>query len=219
MNTLVAFYYSSIGKKITVGLTGFLLCLYLIVHLGGNLLLFRNDGGQAFNTYAEILPSLLIIRIIEIILFLIFIVHIVTTTYVWIQNKRARGPEGYKVNHPQANSSFFSRWMFVTGSIVFIFIVIHMSQFWYPSRFAVGEVSMYNLVRAAFTDPFYAILYIIAMVLLAFHLRHGFQSAFQTFGWRTKKYVTTIEAFGVIFWLLIPLAFACIPAYFLLFSR
>lgn len=214
MSNLLKLYHSSIGKKFVVGTTGLLLCAYLIVHLGGNLLLFKDDGGKSFDMYAEVLPSLLVIRIIEIGLFAIFLAHIITGTYVWLQNRKAR-PTKYALNRPAENSSVFSRTMFLTGSIVFIFLVIHMMQFWFPSRFATEHVSMYGLVRGALQNPVYGIFYIIAMGLLAFHLRHGFQSAAQTFGLSTQSYRGIIEAIGAIFWLLIPLAFASMPVYFL----
>ncbi len=218
MNSFVSFYNSSIGKKLVVGLTGLCLCIYLVVHLGGNLLLFKNDGGAAFDQYAEILPSLLFVRIIEIFLFAIFLAHIVTATVLWILNRRAR-PTPYAMNKPQENSSFFSRTMFASGSIVFIFIAVHMRSFWFTSRFQHDAYpSMYRTVVTAFANPFYSGFYVVAMALLAFHLRHGFQSAFQTFGLKGAKFATLIEAVGALFWLAIPLAFASMPVYFLLHS-
>ena len=218
MGIFIELLRSSVGKKIIAGVTGVFLCIYLVVHLGGNLLLFKCDGGAAFNAYAEFLPNLLIIRIIEIVLFAVFIGHILTGTFLWILNKLAR-PQKYLVSRPQENSSWFSRSMFLTGSIIFIFLVVHAKQFWYPSRFLhTGDFSMYALVTAAFSDPGYVALYVIAMILLAFHLRHGFQSAFQTFGWKTKKFTSLIEAGGVIFWLLIPLGFVSMPIYFFYIS-
>jgi succinate dehydrogenase / fumarate reductase cytochrome b subunit len=216
MNTLINIYQSSIGKKLVVALTGLCLCIYLVVHVGGNLLLFKHDGGAAFNTYAEILPSILIIRIIEIILFVIFIVHGFTGTYVWILNKRAR-PQKYEENKPQENSKLSSRTMFVTGSIVFIFLIVHMRSFWAPSRFLVDPLPMYTMVKNAFSNPIYSGFYVAAMVLLGFHLRHGFQSALQTLGLKNLKYTPLIEAVGVIFWLLIPALFATMPVYFYFF--
>jgi succinate dehydrogenase / fumarate reductase cytochrome b subunit len=216
MGLLTDVYSSSIGKKLTVGLTGVLLCTFLIVHLIGNLLLFSNDGGAAFDAYAKFLPSLKIILVIEWGLFAIFLLHVVTGFIFWLRNRRAR-PEGYRVNRRSENSDPFSRGMFLTGSIVFIFLVIHLKTFWVPARFTSGEhLSMYSLVVGAFSDPVYAFFYVVAMVLLAFHLRHGFQSALQTFGLRDKKYIGLIEAAGTIFWLLIPVCFATIPIFFLL---
>jgi len=72
---------------------------------------------------------------------------------------------------------------------------------------------MYATAVEAFSDPYYTLFYVVAVALLAFHLRHGFQSAFQTFGLKTKKYAPLIEGVGVIFWLVIPIGFAIIPIY------
>jgi len=215
MSFLSGLFHSSVGKKILMGATGLMLCIYLVVHLAGNLLLFKGDGGEAFNMYAELLPSLTVIRIIEYLLFGIFIAHIVLGTIFWAYN-RGKRPRKYEVNKSSENSSFFSRTMFVTGSIVFIFLVVHMSQFWGPSRFGQGEVTMFALVKNAFTNPVYAFFYVVAMVLLAFHLRHGFESALQTFGITNRKYESLLRIFGVIFWLFIPMVFAAMPIYFLL---
>jgi succinate dehydrogenase / fumarate reductase cytochrome b subunit len=216
MNTFVGMYNSSIGKKLVVGATGLFLCVYLVIHLLGNLLLLRHDGGAAFDQYAELLPSLLIVRIVELGLFAVFLIHIVTGTVLWILNRRAR-PERYEVNRPQENSSLFSRMMFLSGSLLFIFIVIHMRTFWVTSRFYhEANPSMYIMVVETFSNPYYSGFYVIAMMLLGFHLRHGFQSAFQTFGIKHVRYATLIELAGAIFWLVIPLAFAFIPIYFVM---
>ena len=218
MNTLSSMFSSSIGKKLLMSLTGLFLCTYLVVHLAGNLLLLKQDGGKSFDEYAELLPSLFIIRVIEIGLFAVFILHIVSGTVLWLQNRAAR-PQKYRVNKPQQNSSFFSRTMFLTGSIVVIFLVIHMKTFWVTSRFHHDEYpSMYAIAKTAFANPLYSLFYVLAVTLLAFHLRHGFQSAFQTFGLKTKKYAPIIESVGAIFWLVIPIGFAIIPMYFLMKS-
>jgi len=218
METLIKIYCSSIGKKYFMGLTGILLCTFLVVHLGGNLLLFRDDGGQAFNAYAEFLPRIVVIKIIEILLFALFIGHILTGLILWIRNKKAR-PQNYTLFKPSENSTLFSRTMVLTGSVIFIFLVIHLNSFWVPAKFAhEANLSMYAIVKAAFSNPWYVLFYLIALGLLAFHLRHGFQSAFQTFGLKHHKYATFIEAVGVIFWLLIPLTFASMPVYFYLNS-
>jgi succinate dehydrogenase / fumarate reductase cytochrome b subunit len=218
MHAIIQFYNSSVGKKLIVGLTGFLLISYLVIHLFGNLLIFRGDEGKAFDTYAEILPQILVIRIIEIGLFLIFIFHIITAITTWLLNRQARG-NAYELQKKNETSAVSSRTMFLTGSIVYIFLVLHMRQFWFASRYEAGEhFSMYEVVRSTFSEPMYGIFYLIAMFLIGFHLKHGFQSAFQTFGLRDNKYASLIEWVGVIFWLLIPLGFASMPLYFLLNS-
>lgn len=200
-----------------VGLTGILLISYLVIHLFGNLLIFRNDGGEAFDTYAEILPQVVVIRVIEIGLFLLFIFHMITAAYTWFLNKFARG-EAYKLQKKNETSKLTSRTMFLTGSIVFIFLVVHMRQFWFNSRYEAGaNYSMFEVVRETLNNPVYGIFYIVAMFLLGFHLKHGFQSVCQTFGVRTKSYVSFIDLVGMIVWLFIPLGFALMPLYFLLY--
>lgn len=214
MGTLSTLYHSSVGKKFVMGLTGFFLCSFLVVHVTGNLLLFKNDGGAAFDAYGEFMSTNVLIRTMEIVLFAGFIVHLVTGTIVWLKNRGAR-PEKYAANSPSANSTLVSRTMFLTGSIVFIFLVIHLRTFWVAARFQHEEnPSMYELVRIAFADPVYSAFYIVAIALLAFHLRHGFQSAFQTFGIKHQKYAPAIHLAGMVFWLLIPLGFISMPVYF-----
>jgi succinate dehydrogenase / fumarate reductase cytochrome b subunit len=216
MDILARIFSSSIGKKFIVGLTGLCLCIYLVVHVAGNLLLFKDDGGAAFDKYAEILPSIFLILIIEKVLFAVFLAHIIGGVYLWLQNRRAR-PGKYAMTKPAENSALTSRTMFVTGSVVFIFLVIHIRTFWFTSRFQAGEhFSMYSLVRESFANPLYTAFYVAAMVLLGLHLRHGFQSAFQTFGLKTQRYAPIIEAVGMLFWLVIPLGFASMPIYFYL---
>lgn len=216
MQTIITFYNSSVGKKLIVGLTGLLLISYLVIHLMGNLLLFRDDGGEAFDAYAATLPQIVIIRIIEVLLFLIFILHIITSAYTWLLNKQA-GKKAYEEWKKSQTSKLSSRTMFITGSIIFIFLVIHLQQFWYAAQVGHGEnFSMYEVVKKTFTNPYYGLFYIIAMWLLGFHLKHGFQSAFQTLGLKNKKYGNIIEWAGVVFWLIIPLTFAVMPLYFLI---
>lgn len=218
MQAFVQFYNSSVGKKLTIALTGLFLISFLVVHLFGNFLLFRSDQGAGFDKYAEILPQILIIRIVEYGLFLIFFIHIFTGGYAWLLNRWARGT-AYELQKKNETSALTSRTMFFSGSVIFIFLVIHMRQFWYTSRYQAGEhFSMYEVVKVTFSDPVYGILYLIGVFLLGFHLKHGFQSAFQTFGLRDKKYAEALEWLGAIFWLLIPLGFASLPVYFLLFQ-
>jgi succinate dehydrogenase / fumarate reductase, cytochrome b subunit len=216
MTKTLSLYDSSIGQKIISALTGLFLCGFLVVHISGNLLLFKSDGGQSFNQYAAAASSSWLIRALEIALFIGFAIHIYWGIRVWIYNRRAR-PTGYVDNKPSANSSLFSRVMFVSGSIVLFFLIVHLKSFWVPIRFpAAGlEKSDYDIVRAAFESPVYDAFYIVCLALLAYHLRQGFQSAFQTLGLRPFWH-KTIDWVAVIFWLLIPAGFAAMPVYFFL---
>ncbi len=215
MGIAPSLYSSSIGQKIISAVTGLFLCAFLVVHVSGNLLLFKNDGGEAFNAYAASNAASLLIRSIEIVLFAGFLIHIIWGIRVWIFNRCAR-PKGYVVNHPSENSSLFSRIMLLSGSIVLFFLVVHLKGFWVPMRFTGGrEVSDFLIVQQAFQNPFYSAFYIACLALLAYHLRQGFQSALQTFGIR-PFWRKTIEGLAVIFWLIIPIGFASMPTFFLL---
>jgi succinate dehydrogenase / fumarate reductase, cytochrome b subunit len=214
MAKTLSLYGSSIGQKIVSALTGLFLCAFLVIHVSGNLLLFKNDGGASFNQYAAAASSSLLIRSIEIVLFAGFAIHIFWGVRVWIFNRRAR-PRNYAEYNPSENSSLFSRIMLLSGAIVLFFLIVHLKGFWVPIRFGALDLSDYELVRTAFENPLYDLFYILCLVLLAFHLRQGFQSAFQSVGVR-PLWLKAIDMVAIIFWLLIPAAFAAMPLYFLL---
>ena len=219
MGWFVKFIDSSVGKKIIMALTGLFLYLYLIVHLVANLFLLKSDGGVAFNAYAEFMSSSnnIPVRIIEIGLFLIFAYHILDGIRLWFQNYNARSVK-YKVVRASENSTFFSRFMIYSGGVVFIFLALHLADFFIPHRFGSPPETMYQSVLMKFNYPVYCWFYIICMILLAFHLVHGFQSAFQSLGVRHSKYTSFIKAFGVSFSILLCIGFAIIPLYFLFTS-
>lgn len=209
---------SSIGKKFVMAVTGICLLLFLIIHLINNLTLY--GGPDLFNTVVKNLDTIKpLVRVIEVLLALIFVFHIFNGVRLWIENKKAR-PVGYKVNGSSQNSDLFSRTMFVTGSIIFIFLVIHLRTFWVSFNLGhslAEQHQYYQIVAEAFSDPIYAVFYMAAMVLLGFHLNHGFQSAFQTFGWNNKKYFPIIQKLGLIYTVIMVIGFASIPIYFLFF--
>lgn len=219
MGWFLKFINSSIGKKFTMAVTGSFLLIFLIVHLIGNITLFFGAG--AFNTYVSALDTIKpLIRVIEVVLLAVFVLHIFNGFRLWIENKKARGIT-YKINGSPENSTLFSRTMFITGSIILIFLVSHLATFFW--RFNVhdplGFVThhhYYDVVVYFFNMWWYSILYVIAMIFLGLHLNHGFQSAFQTFGWNHKKYFPMIQKIGTVYAIIMALGFASMPLYFLL---
>jgi succinate dehydrogenase / fumarate reductase, cytochrome b subunit len=216
MSKITHFYTSSVGRKLLVGLTGFFLCAFLAFHLTINLFLFKHDAGETFNAYSEFLATYPLLRPIEIGLFLLFVVHACFSVWLWYENRQAR-PRAYAVLHASDNSKLESRVTFITGSTVFIFLIVHINTFFVQSRFVALDqnLTMYERVAGAFRNPWYDAFYVLALVFLAYHLKHGFQSMFQTFGLRSTKYQRLIDIAAIIFWLLIPIGFAAMPLYFL----
>ncbi|TSD64827.1 succinate dehydrogenase cytochrome b subunit [Inquilinus sp. KBS0705] len=127
-------FNSSLGKKLIMALTGLFLCTFLIVHLGGNLLLFNNDNGYSFNAYANFLTHFPPIEVIAYLLYLAIIVHSIYALVLTIKNRRAR-PVGYAVA-TKSPASWSSKNMGLLGSILFLFIVIHMGDFWYNYKYS-----------------------------------------------------------------------------------
>lgn len=227
MGWIVRFLTSSIGQKLLMGLTGLFLILFLAVHLVGNLQLLYDDGGEAFNAYADFMGNNTLIQIVSKGNFLFILLHAVVGLYLWLSNKAARGKTKYakqKVRAVNTNPGFAKN-MAVLGTILLVFILIHLYQFWLKMKMGAvdtvvvdgAEVSnLYALVSTTFSDPLFVVFYVICMAVVAFHLWHGFQSAFQTFGVNHPKYSPAIHLLGKAYSVLIPLGFAIIPIVFYL---
>lgn len=206
-----SFINSTIGRKVLMSLTGLFLCLYLIVHLAGNLLLLADGDGTVFLTYAEQISSLWIIRVIEIFLLAAFLIHIIDSAMLTYNNRKAR-PATYDKRHAAANSSWSSRNMGFLGVILLIFLVIHIAHFFLPTRF--GSENLYDIVLWRFSIWWYSLFYILSMVALAFHLVHGVKSSFRTLGLHHSKYIPIVKTISYAFAIIFPLGFAFIPFYF-----
>lgn len=217
MNRIATFTNSSVGRKLLLGLTGFFLLSFLVVHLTINLFLLKSDGGEMFDTYAEFMATHPLLRPLEIVLFAGFLLHLALGMWLWFLNRRVRGTQ-YAVNRASESSTLTSRIMWITGSLVLVFLVSHVNAFFVRSRFFEHTMKMSEIVRQAFSDPWTVGFYLIALAFLGVHLKHGVQSAFQTFGLRVGRWEKWIDAVAVIFWLLIPMAFAILPLYFLWLS-
>ncbi|RFS19788.1 succinate dehydrogenase [Chitinophaga silvatica] len=218
------FFNTSIGKKLLVGATGLFLCSFVLVHLVGNLQLLKNDRGEAFNAYAAFMGHNGLIQFIAWGLKIVILLHAFVAIQLTFSNRAAR-PVKYAVNPGNQTSSWFSRQMAIMGSILFIFIVIHLAQFW--AKFHYGDMptqtyegmaqplkDLYAVTYDAFQHGWVVIIYVISMIALSFHLIHGFKSACQTFGLNHKKYNGLINFIGVwIFGIAIPIGFAIIPVF------
>ncbi|MDZ4840498.1 MAG: succinate dehydrogenase cytochrome b subunit [Bacteroidota bacterium] len=214
MNWFTRTFSYSIGKKVISALTGLFLILFLAVHLIGNIKLFVNDGGIAFNEHSHTMTQDPLIRVIEIFLFASIIFHSIDGVILALQNNKAR-PIKYVAKRPSPGTKLSSRTMILSGLIILFFICIHLYTFFVPYRIT-GEVTdIYKAVEEAFASPLYAGFYVFCMILLGLHLFHAFTSAFQTLGFRHPKYYPFIKALGSVIAIVYSVGFASMPIYFL----
>ena len=212
---LFEFLESSIGKKIMVAAAGLLLCGFLITHLLGNLLMFV--GGDAFNRYAEALEHNPLLPVAEVGLVALFVLHIVLSARATLANRAAR-PEGYQVYKGKGARTPGSRTMAYTGTLILVFLIIHVATFKYDIGGLKGT-DLFAHVLGWFANPFYAAFYILAVGGVGLHLSHGVQSAFQTFGLNHTRYTPLVRKVGLAFAFLIFVGFASLPVYFGFFHK
>jgi len=210
------YFGTSIGKKLIMGFTGAFLMVFLVVHCYVNAQIFYNDGGKAFIAAADFMGTNMIIRIVEIGLFALLIWHMILGLKLYFDNrgKRAR----YEVSAGNKTSRWYSRSMALLGTLILMFLVLHLKQFWLPNRLApfqgIPEPNLYEGMKSEFKIWWVLAIYFMGLISLAWHLMHGFYSAMQTFGLQMSRYKSILNFVGVAFSVLIPLIFATMPLAF-----
>ncbi|MEJ7691377.1 succinate dehydrogenase cytochrome b subunit [Daejeonella sp.] len=144
MSNFAKTFSSSLGKKLIMAATGLFLCTFLIVHLVGNLQLFKDDAGQAFNAYAYFMTHFVPIKVVSYLLYASIIIHAVYALVITMGNKKAR-LIGYAVQAGNQNSPWTSRNMGILGTVLLVFIVIHMSNFWWKYHNAELPYAKYEI--------------------------------------------------------------------------
>ncbi len=211
MNSLVSVFTSSVGKKLLMAVTGFSFCGFLVVHLIGNLTVYGGSG--MFNAYVDHLHSLgLLINVAELGLLFLAIVHVSTGTILFIQNWRAR-PVKYAGRKNAGGRTIGSATMPYTGFIILVFLVFHLAGFHFADH---SGRTVYDILVGAFSVPLTAGLYVLAVLIVATHISHGFWSLFQTVGFNHVKYMPLIMVLGWIFSITVAAGFGLIPIYVLL---
>lgn len=225
-NWFTQYLTSSVGRKLTMSLTGLFLIIFLIVHLLGNFQLLKDDGGEAFNKYTYFMTHNPLIKTISYGLYFFIILHTVQGLMIWAYNRKAKG-QSYAVKTTPPGVKWASSNMALLGTLILFFLIIHMGDFWLKMKmgeldthtyedFVNGEpiADLYSRVSVAFQNPLLVASYVIAQIVLFFHLSHGFQSSFQTLGVNHPKYTPFIKGLGLVYSVLIPLGFAAIPILF-----
>jgi succinate dehydrogenase / fumarate reductase, cytochrome b subunit len=221
------FLTSSIGKKLVISLTGLFLISFLVVHVGLNACIWADDNGEMFNKAAHFMGNTVVVRILEVGLFIMIFIHIIQGYVLTVKNNSLRGV-GYAVNYGNRGSKWFSRSMGLLGTLVLLFLIMHVYHFWTPSRLGgmaniqpLEEVTymdgkeIHNLYAEMFKvfqgNSLVVILYVLGCISLCYHLRHGFQSAFRTLGVYNSRYMAIIQTTGLAFAIIVPLTFAMMP--------
>jgi succinate dehydrogenase / fumarate reductase cytochrome b subunit len=219
MKWFIEMLSSTLGRKLVMALTGLFLITFLLVHLIGNLQLLKNDGGHAFNVYAEFMSTNPLIQTVSKVNFALILGHIILSAILTAKNRKARGSVGYAVGN-STSSIWSSRNMGILGTIILVFLVIHLKDFWGQMHYGGIPVldydgkpvrDLYTLVNEWFHVGWYVALYAFCMIGVAFHLWHGFISAFQTLGLNHLKYNGLISFVGKAFSIIVPALFALIP--------
>ncbi|HEY0433602.1 MAG TPA: succinate dehydrogenase cytochrome b subunit [Chitinophagaceae bacterium] len=221
------FFTSSVGKKFVMALSGLFLIAFLVVHVTVNACIWAKvfdpgDNGEVFNKAAHWLGQTLVPRILEIGLFIVFIIHIIQGYVLEVQNRQRRGV-GYHVKMGSRGSAWYRKSMGLLGTIIFLFLIVHLADFWVPSRFGgLDSVSypdtpgkeyhqLYGRMIEVFQNPWIVALYVIGCISLLWHLVHGFESSFRSLGVSNKRYLAMLNATGWIFSVIVCLGFALMP--------
>ena len=219
------FFTSSVGKKLVMSLTGLFLISFLIVHVGLNACIWADDNGEMFNKSAHFMGTTIVIRLMEVVLFAGLILHVIQGYVLEGKNLSRRG-KSYAIQPANKTSRWYSRTMGLLGTLLFLFLIMHVYHFWIPSRFGgianvqpLTEVeyngkpyhNLYAEMLNIFENPVVVVLYVLGCISLAYHLAHGFHSAFRTLGLHNNRYLSMLQSFGIGFSILISAAFAMMP--------
>ena len=200
-----------------MGFSGLFLILFLIVHCYVNAQIFHNDGGEKFTEAAHFMGSNFLIRTIEIGLVFFLLLHIIQGLNLWLKNRSKRSVR-YSSGAGTQTTAWYRRSMGILGSLLLLFLIIHTSKFWIPNRASQtmgnGELDLYTMMREEFQNLWVVLIYIFGCITLAWHLVHGFYSAFQTMGLTTHKYKKMINGIGIAFSIIVCTVFALMPVAF-----
>ena len=212
MNWLVKTFSSSIGKKQVQAVTGLLFCLFVAVHLMGNLTIYA--GKESFLSYVDHLHSFeALVTVAEFGLIFFAVLHIGMGLYLFLENRRAR-PVAYAVDKSAGGRTIGSRTAPYTGALILVFVIFHLIRFRFVDKMTINDFTILSNTFAEF--GFWTLFYIAGVIVVAVHVSHGFWSGFQTLGLNHPKYMPVLERVGIIFSLIIGIGFASIPIFLFL---
>ena len=212
MNWLVKTFMSSIGKKQIMAVTGLFFCLFVTIHLIGNLTIYA--GKESFLSYVDHLHSVeALVTLAEFGLIFFAVLHIGMGLYLFIQNRMAR-PVAYAVDKSAGGRTIGSRTAPYTGALILVFLITHLIKFRFVDKMTIND---FVILSDTFTDfGFWTLFYVAGVIVVAVHVSHGFWSGFQTLGLSHPKYMPWVERLGIVFSLIVGIGFASIPVFLFL---
>ena len=207
-------------KTILAG-TGLFLCIFLIVHLSANciLLLPEDLAREMYNSYSTTLRESPIIKVVAYLLYLSILFHVVYALLITIRNRKASS-QNYEVNNSMENSTWTSQNMGLIGTMILLFIIVHLANFWAriklgigesPGMDAMGNLDVYEVTYSLFQNIYYVIFYTVLMIPLGLHLYHGLKSGFMTLGFYHKNGLKTLARVSLIYAAIMAFGFGIIP--------
>ena len=206
-------YDSTIGQKALVGITGLALIGFLVTHLAGNLFMYAGDEGASFNAYSKGLHDLgVLLYIAEIVLLTLFVTHIALVARLVMKQRKAGGAGRYAVARSKRDEGALqaksSKMMTLTGSILLVFLVVHIWDF--RLQLEPGD-NLFEMVRSALKEPWRVVLYVAGSFTVGWHIFHGFQSAFRSLGLNHSALTPGLSKVGSLLAVLFGLGFASFP--------
>lgn len=209
MNWVTQALSTSVGKKQLMAITGLLFLLFLTTHLLGNLSLYA--GPASFVAYAEHLHALgKLLVAAEVGMAVALFIHVCTAIFLFLENRSAR-PVKYVVDKSGGNGrTFSSLTMPYTGLLILLFLAVHMGNF---SHHIVDQSTrnIFQIAADVFSHKIYLLIYLISMIIVALHVRHGLWSAFQTVGINHPKYMPFIQKLSIVFAMIVGVGFFSLP--------
>lgn len=209
---------SSIGRKVLMALSGFFLLFFLLQHLTINMLsVFSKD---TFNSVSHFMGYNGFVQfILQPILIFGIIFHLIMGMYLEAKNRKARNIK-YAKNNANANSSWVSRNMIITGIMILLFLVAHLLDFWakemdykYISALAENPTRYWTELHHEMGETLHVVIYIFSFIFLSLHLMHGFQSAFQSVGFNHNKYTPILKKLGTAYAILVPAGYIFVAVF------
>ncbi|UAB81782.1 succinate dehydrogenase cytochrome b subunit [Marixanthomonas sp. SCSIO 43207] len=208
---------ASIAKKVAMALSGLFLVFFLAQHFTINFSSVFSE--ETFNSWSHFMGTNPIVQfVLQPVLIFGVVFHFVMGIILELKNNKARNI-GYKSYKGNNNSTWASRNMIISGAVVLAFLGLHFYDFWVPEIVykyveanPTDATRYYGELVHKFESPVRTGIYVIAFILLMFHLWHGFASSFQTMGWN-NKFSKAVKGFTKLYAIVIPLGFIIIALY------